>query len=138
MEEAISNPVFLYVEDDMFSREVISLMIQDVLGYDQLTIFESSRNFKERICQLSPQPNIIFLDIQIQPYDGYAMLDMLREEPRFADTTVIAMTANVMSHDVEKLRSVGFSGLIGKPLVKEIFPQLIEKILTGESVWYVP
>ena len=138
MEDVKTNPVFLYVEDDMFSREVISLMIQDVLGYDQLTIFEDSENFKKRVCELSPQPNIIFLDIQIQPNDGYAMLNMLREEPRFADTTVIAMTANVMSHDVEKLRAVGFSGLIGKPLVKDVFPQLIDRILTGESVWYVP
>lgn len=138
MKELTREPIFLYVEDDMFSREVIALMLQDVLGYTQLTIFENSANFKERLCQLSPQPDIIFLDIQIQPNDGYTMLSMLREEPRFADTIVIAMTANVMSHDVEKLRAVGFSGLIGKPLVKDVFPQLVDKILSGESVWYVP
>jgi CheY-like chemotaxis protein len=138
MTTVIANPVFLYVEDDMFSREVISLLIQDVLGYNQLTIFDSSENFKDRVCKLLPQPDIIFLDIQIRPHDGYAMLKMLSDEPRFANTIVIAMTANVMSHDVEKLRSVGFNGLIGKPLIKEIFPQLIEKILMGESVWYIP
>ena len=138
MTEINTNPIFLYVEDDMFSRDIISLMIQDVLGFSQLTIFDSSEDFKDRVCALSPQPNVIFLDIQIRPYDGYAMLSMLREEARFKDTTIIAMTANVMSHDVEKLRAVGFSGLIGKPLIKDVFPQLIQKILKGEAVWYVP
>jgi hypothetical protein len=43
-----------------------------------------------------------------------------------------------MSHDIEQLREAGFSGLIGKPILKEIFPELVEKLLAGESVWYVP
>jgi CheY-like chemotaxis protein len=51
---------------------------------------------------------------------------------------VIAMTANVMSHDVEHLKKAGFSGLIGKPILKEVFPQLVKNILNGEAVWYVP
>lgn len=63
---------------------------------------------------------------------------MIRADENYKDTTVIAMTANVMSHDVDKLKKAGFNGLIGKPILKENFPQHIERLLAGEPVWYVP
>lgn len=134
----IQNPIFLYVEDDTNSRMVLKVLINRVLGYDTLTIFEDSQDFEARIKSLDPIPNIIFLDIQITPLDGYQLLDILRASPIYQDAKIIAMTANVMSHDVEQLKSVGFDGLIGKPLMKDIFPQLVDQIVSGENVWYVP
>ena len=127
----------LYVEDDCNSRKVMSLLIERVMKLP-LTIFENSANFMENINQLEALPNIIFLDIQMQPHDGYEVLKMLRADERFHETTIIAMTANVMSHDVEQLKQAGFNGLIGKPIMKDVFPQLMERILVGEAVWYVP
>src|SRR5688500_19499130 len=106
----MSDPVFLYVEDDPMSRKVMHTLITRVLKFPQLTIWEDSANFVERIQLLDPVPNIIFLDVQIHPLDGYEMLRMLRNEARFRDSIIIAMTANVMSHDVEKLQQTGFSG----------------------------
>jgi two-component system cell cycle response regulator DivK len=133
----ITDPIFLYVEDDPKSRMVVKVMIERVLSYEQLIVFEDSQHFAKRILTLDPKPNVIFLDIQVTPIDGYQMLDILRHNG-YEDTVVVAMTANVMSHDVEKLRAVGFDGLIGKPLLNDTFPQLVARILQGESVWYVP
>jgi hypothetical protein len=48
------------------------------------------------------------------------------------------MTANVMVHDVDELRRTGFSGLIGKPIMKDNFPELLKRILEGQSVWFIP
>ena len=127
----------LYVEDDCNSRKVMSLLLERVMKLP-LTVFENSANIMENINHLESQPNIIFLDIQMQPYDGYQVLKLLRADERFQDTTIIAMTANVMSHDVEQLKQAGFNGLIGKPIMKDVFPQLMERILVGEAVWYVP
>lgn len=132
------NPFFLYVEDDPLSRRVIEVMIKQVLGYPQVVIFENSVDFQNRLTSLPGTPDVIFLDVQVAPHDGYAMLRMLRENPQYQDTTVIAMTANVMSHDVTELRRAGFSGLIGKPIMKDVFPELVTRILSGEAVWYVP
>ena len=113
------QPVFLYVEDDKPSRRVIEVLIRSVLGYSDITVFENSENFMQRINDLPCQPDVIFLDVQMAPCDGYEMLAMLRSDPRFANTTIIAMTANVMSYDVDKLRQGGFTGLIGKPIMKD-------------------
>lgn len=131
------EPCFLYVEDDMASREVVKVLITKVLKWEKIAIFEDSANFMERIAGLSFVPAIIFLDIQIGPHDGFALIKMLREDERFKDKTIIAMTANVMVTDVEKLRSAGFDGLIGKPIDRAIFPKLVNKVIHREAVWYV-
>ena len=132
------QPHFLYVEDDMSSRKVVELLLTKVMGYRHVTIFEDSVNFMERVRALPQAPDVIFLDVQITPHDGYEMIKMLRSEPDYQQATIIAMTANVMSHDVEQLQQVGFSGLIGKPVLKENFADLVEKLLSGEPIWYVP
>ena len=134
----IQQPKFLYVEDDMMSRRVMSTLLTRIMKFESVTIFEDSSDFMGRVQSLPEKPNIIFLDVQIGPHDGYEMLGMLRESGEFEDAIIIAMTANVMSHDVEKLQEAGFTGLIGKPIIKEIFPSLVEKILEGEKIWYVP
>lgn len=134
----IHNPTFLYVEDDFLSRKVMEMMIKRVLGYANLTVFENSANFMERVSALPECPNVILLDVQIAPHNGYQMLDMLRKSDQFEHATIIAMTANVMSYDVEALQAAGFDGLIGKPVMKEVVPELVTRILAGESVWYVP
>ena len=73
----------------------------------------------------------------MEPEDGFALLKMLRGDPRFKATTVIALTASVMNEEVEQLQSAGFDGAISKPLVIHEFPKLIKQILEGEEIWYV-
>jgi CheY-like chemotaxis protein len=134
----MNKPSFIYFEDDVFSRKVLNLLLTKVMKFTDITIFEDSARFIERMQSLSSVPDVVFLDIQIGPHDGFEVLQTLRELPDYQETTFIAMTANVMSHDVTKLREVGFNGLIGKPIINHLFPQLIEQILDGESVWFVP
>lgn len=125
----------LYVEDDALSREVMQVMITQLLGSD-LTVFENSENFLERARALPAVPDVIFLDVHIGPHDGYEMLEMLKNDPAFTSSTIIAMTASVMTYDVERLREAGFHGLIAKPLRKRVFPELMQRLLNGESIWF--
>lgn len=134
---ADENLSFLYVEDDMMSREIMRLLIVQELGYPRLTIFDQNDNFMERVHALSEVPDVVFLDVQMQPHDGYEMLNMLRTDPVYAKCKIIAMTASVMATDVESFKKAGFDGLIGKPIMRNEFPGLLKQILTGESVWFV-
>jgi len=127
---------FLYVEDDPISREVMQLMLQG-LGYSQVTLLDSSVEFMARIQALPSVPDVIFLDIHMQPHDGFEMLARLREHPVFAAKNIIAVTASVMNEEVQRLRDAGFDGAIGKPLDFENFAPLIERVLRGEPVWHI-
>jgi CheY-like chemotaxis protein len=65
------------------------------------------------------------------------MLQMIREDTVYCDTKVVALTASVMNEEVERLRTSGFDGAIGKPISLSAFPIVIERILKGESIWQV-
>ncbi len=127
----------LYVDDDALSREIFTLWLSTVMGFSEVIVLGDNTNFMEQVRSLTITPGVIFLDIQMQPYDGYEMLHMLRCETAYRDATIIALTANVMATDVDKLKAAGFSGLIGKPIMPEVFTQLVEKIMAGEPVWFV-
>jgi CheY-like chemotaxis protein len=132
------EPQILYVEDDRFSRKVVQVLLGDVMELTNLTIFENSEDFVNRIEALPEKPELIFLDIQMKPMDGFTILDLLRKHDSYKTATIIALTANVMAHDVERLKEVGFDGLIGKPIMSDIFPELVRRVLNGESIWYIP
>lgn len=131
------QPSFLYVEDDAFSRDIMRVLFHNVLGYPQITIFEQSADFMTRVRALPSVPDVVFLDIQMKPYNGYDMLNMLRSDANYSQCKVIAMTASVMATDVQALKAAGFDGLIGKPIIRQTFPDLVKQILTGQAVWFV-
>lgn len=128
---------FLYVEDEAMSRMVMEILMKRGLGYQNLTIFENSENFMDRVSRLEQKPDIIFLDIHMQPHTGFEMLAMLRQHPDYTDTCVIALTASVMNEEVDLLRQSGFNGAIAKPIDQLVFPELLEQILQGEPVWNI-
>jgi CheY-like chemotaxis protein len=128
--------LILYVEDDALSREVMALVIEDVPQYE-LVVFADSHNFLARVDALPQVPLLILLDIHVQPITGFEMLEILRSSPRYRNVRIVALTASVMSEEVLKLRKIGFDGAIAKPIDQDIFPQHIEQVLAGKSIWII-
>jgi CheY-like chemotaxis protein len=129
------EPVFLYVENDELSREVMRALLTRGLGYQQVLILETSSNFEQHLANLRLKPSVIFLDIHMEPLDGFALLKLIHANPDYATVPVVALTASVMNEEVRKLREHGFDGVIAKPLDYDTFPQALERILKGEQVW---
>jgi CheY-like chemotaxis protein len=132
-----NEPVLLYVEDEPLSRQVMRLLVERGLGFKQLTIFEDSDDFLTRLEALSPQPDIIFLDIHMQPYDGFEVLEMLHNHTLYRNTPVVAVTASVMNEEVDSLRRAGFDSGISKPIDQAFFAEFLYRVLNGEKIWHV-
>lgn len=130
-------PAVLYVEDDSQNREIMQLLLVDEMGLEHVSLFEENANFLERVRSLDPQPDVFLLDIHVKPYTGFEMLEMLRADEAYKNTPIIALTASVMNEEVHKLKNAGFNGVIAKPLDLEMFPATLQRILKGETVWYV-
>jgi CheY-like chemotaxis protein len=133
----IDNPVILYVEDDARSRKVMHIFLTIRLGLKHVTIFEDSRDFQARILGLTPRPDLIFLDIHVQPLSGFDMLSLLRQTTAFANVPVIALTASVMGEEVQRLQNHGFTGCLAKPVDLDRFPTILHQILNGDAVWHI-
>ncbi len=127
---------YLYVEDDPPSRQVMNLIMRS-MGVERYSAFEDSKNFLERLNTLSERPDIILLDIQMNPYNGFEILNMIRSDPNFAQAKIIALTASVMNEEVDQLKRAGFDGAIAKPVEFREFPFLIKRIIQDESVWHI-
>jgi two-component system cell cycle response regulator DivK len=127
----------LYVEDDAGSRKVMRLLVSIVPQIVQLTIFEDSTDFMERLQALEPVPDVFLLDIHVSPYNGFGMLAMLRAQRGYADKMVIALTASVMNEEINRLKEAGFDGVLAKPLNFRTFPDTLLRILAGEHIWTV-
>jgi CheY-like chemotaxis protein len=126
---------YLYVEDDPLSREVMQTLLIDVIGVGGLTTFEDSADFVARLRALVQVPQIIFLDINIVPHDGYELLTMIRQQPEFGACKVLAVTAGVLRDEVARLQAHGFDGALAKPLDMQTFPGLIARLEAGETIW---
>lgn len=128
---------FLYVEDDPMSRQAVDLVLRRVIGVENVTIFENSQDFEQRIQGLPTPPDVILLDIHMKPIDGFQMLGLLRGKLGFDDTPIVALTASVMNEEVSLLKTHGFDGGIGKPLQVATFPDALQRIIAGENVWHI-
>ena len=131
------DPAVLYVEDNPNSRKVMKILLAGRLKLPHVNIFEDSHEFVSRVQALDPQPDIVFLDIHVEPHSGFEMLKMLRELKTFERTPIVALTASVMNEEVHLLRTAGFDGCLAKPVDTDTFPDLFRRILNGETIWRI-
>jgi CheY-like chemotaxis protein len=131
------QPLFVYVEDEPLSRMVMQMLMVKSLGYQDVVILEDSSQFLESLEALNRMPSVIFLDIHVKPYNGFQMLEMLRQHKHFHQVRVIALTASVMNEEVDLLKTAGFDGGIAKPIDAAMFPQTLNAILNGEEIWQI-
>jgi CheY-like chemotaxis protein len=133
----MTEPVFLYIENDELSREVMKTLLTRGLGYRDVTMFETSACFEQHLNGLAHKPDVIFLDIHMEPIDGFEMLKLIRRNDNYDTTSVIALTASVMNEEVRRLREAGFDGAIAKPINYDTFPAALVRILNGEQIWNI-
>jgi CheY-like chemotaxis protein len=131
------KPSVLYVEDDAQSRKVLSMVLVGRMGLPHVTLFEDSMNFLERALALEPRPEIILLDIHVDPLNGFEMLALLRSREEFSQTRIIAMTASVMNEEVQQLTSAGFDGCVAKPINLATFADTFAMICNGDAIWRI-
>src|SRR5579871_3425276 len=114
--QPVAQPSFVYVEDDLPSREVMRILLTKVIGFTNVTIFESGQDFIGQLDQLTIIPDVILLDIHVQPVDGISLFHILRSIPAYQKTKIVAVTAGVTTTESTHLREIGFNALISKPI----------------------
>ncbi|MDC2891165.1 response regulator [Psychrosphaera algicola] len=59
--------------------------------------------------------DLVLMDIQMPNMDGMEAIKLIRTQPKFARLPVIALTANVLSHEVKQYYEIGFNAHVAKP-----------------------
>ena len=82
-----------------------------------------------------PRLDLVLMDIRLPYEDGYGALKKMRTSDRLKQVPIVAVTAEASQEQMEKARTSGFDGFLGKPLDPDRFPDQIRHILAGEPVW---
>ncbi len=71
--------------------------------------------------------DLVFMDLHMPGIDGYETSRTIRMETKNAETPIIALTANVMSRDRDKLQLSGINDLLIKPISEKIMAKVINQ-----------
>jgi CheY-like chemotaxis protein len=102
----------LLVEDNDINQELALELLQGA-GI-KVDVANHGREALEKLAETDYDG--VLMDIQMPVMDGYTATERIREQERFAELPVIAMTANALVGDRERALEVGMNDHIAKPL----------------------
>ena len=102
----------LVADDNAFSRE----LMRELLEASGHVILEAvnGRNALDLIRRSAP--DLVFLDLQMPLQDGFGVIRELRNDSRFQNLPVVAVTASAMIGDRERAIAAGFDSYLAKPV----------------------
>ena len=115
-DEALIGKKVLVVDDDM--RNIFAL--SSVLERRGMAVLTAGTG-REAISMLESTPDvaIVLMDIMMPEMDGYATMQVIRQNPSFRRLPIIALTAKAMKGDREKCLEAGASEYLAKPVNTE-------------------
>lgn len=102
----------LVVDDNVGSAESLALILS-LWGHESQVAFNGIDAIESAHSYL---PHVILLDLCLPGMDGFAVARVLREDPRFERTPLLAMTGYHDDGDRQLARELGFDRIFLKPL----------------------
>lgn len=127
--QAVLNSIgkqVLVVDDDRNIREVVSMCLHKLKGWDVLTAASGQEGLNDVRINI---PDVIILDVMMPEMDGLAFLRQLRSNPNTKQIPVILLTANRYLPDKSLLTELGVVETISKPFLPVNLVRQIDKAL---------
>jgi len=126
---SIQGARILLVEDNEINQQVA----REILEQSKFVV-DIANHGQEAIDMLVPgRYDCVLMDMQMPVMDGLQATRKIREDIRFADLPILAMTANAMIEDRKRTHDSGMNYHISKPInPQELFGALLKWIVPGK------
>jgi len=114
--------VVLIVDDEPDMLELLKDMLSSL---HDLKVIEVTNGFTAGAKLVEERPDLILLDFLMPELDGFEFCRFVRQDPRFKDVPIVAVTGLKSQPDFEKIREAGVNDILVKPVSEDI---LVEKI----------
>jgi CheY-like chemotaxis protein len=118
----------LLAEDNAINRQVVRLFLQP-----QGAIITEAVNGAEALELLAQQPfDLVLLDVHMPVMDGIEAISRIRASTEaWGKLPVVALTADAMNGDRERLIALGMSGYVSKPIDQKELLTEIARVFNG-------
>jgi len=111
----ITGASILVVEDNEINQEIAKELLEDA-GF----LVDLAENGEVAIAMIYQNPyDIILMDMQMPVMDGVTATQKIRQDSRFSDLPILAMTANALPEEKERCLNAGMNDHITKPVEPE-------------------
>lgn len=115
----------LVAEDRPASLELICTVLE-AAGYEVIEAMDGQQAVEKA---LENPADLLLLDLQMPKLDGFGVVSLLRRDPRFRNTPIVALTASAMQGDRERALAAGFSSYITKPIDLTVLRSEMERLI---------
>ena len=115
----------LIIDDDPRNIFALRLALKS-RGYQAI----AALSVKEGLAIIQEHENIrvVLMDMMMPEIDGYEAIRLIKEDVRYGDLPVVAVTAQAMTGDREKCLQAGAKEYIAKPVDIDKLVAIIEKV----------
>jgi two-component system sensor histidine kinase BarA len=117
----ISKKVLL-VDDNQINLKLAS----ELIGLWGHQVSEAEKALEAMALYQRDSFDLIVLDIQMPEIDGIQLLKMMRSEKPLDQTPIVAMTANILNDEPQRLLKLGFNYYLSKPIDEEKFRSILD------------
>ncbi len=122
----------LLAEDNVINQTVVFGLLEDT-GIEVII----ANNGQEALEELEKHIDIemVLMDINMPVMDGYEAAIELRKKSKYDNLPIVALTANAMQKDIDRVKEVGMQEHLGKPIdVQVLYSLLLTYITTKVGV----
>jgi two-component system cell cycle response regulator DivK len=119
----------LVAEDRPASLELIRTVLESA-GYEVIDAMDGQDALHKAGAN---SVDLVLLDLQMPKIDGFGVVRQLRNDPKFNNIPIVALTASAMQGDRERALGAGFSSYIAKPIDLAALRSEIERLLSGKG-----
>jgi len=122
----------LAAEDNEINRLVLQTLLNQA-GIEPVLVCDGAEAFAAWSAE---DWDLILMDVQMPVMDGVSATRSIRAaeaESGRARTPIVALTANVMAHQIEGYRAAGVDDVVGKPLEVSRLMEVISRCVDPET-----
>ncbi len=119
------QPEILIVDDNAVNLRLASEVLKDA-GYHVSCVSCASAAISALEARL---PDLLLVDIGLPGTDGLTLTRLLRQDFRYIDLRIVALTAFAMKGDRQKALDAGCNGYISKPINTREFAAQVKSYL---------
>jgi len=127
---AEKNPLRILMAEDNLINQKVGLLMLSRLGYTANAV----PNGKRALEALDKSAyDVILMDIQMPEMNGIEATRIVRETYGEKSPVIIALTAEALEGDEDRILKLGFDAYLAKPLQAQILQKMLEAVVPRES-----